>query len=402
MLDPLELLVGTTPWSLSVPVQQRVELRRTAFNPPSASPAELTRQALEHPVGFEPLRRALTPDDHVTIVLDPGLPAIAAILGEILIHLRSAGVQPEAVTILTPPGASQSWVDDLPDEFADVRTEVHDPAETTKLAYLASTKAGRRLYLNRTLVDADFVVVVTGRGYDPLTGYAGAEVALFPALSNEETRAAFAGQFSTEAPNSKPWPIRAEAEEVTRLFGLPFLVQVIEGTGDTVQEVVAGLPDSGVAGVQKQDARWHATVSEEPDTVVATISGDPARITFLDLAKAAAAAARVARKRGRIAVLTTAAPDLGDGARLLRSLDGPTEARKLLAKEKPDDWAACFLWAFAAKNHSLFLASGYPDDVAEELFATPIHTTAEVQRLIDGGERVLVIPDANKTMVTFV
>ena len=58
------------------------------------------------------------------------------------------------------------------------------------------------------------------------------------------------------------------------------------------------------------------------------------------------------------------------------------------------------LWVFAAKRGSLFLASGYPDDVAEELFATPIRTASEVQRLIDGGEKVLVIPDAHKTMVT--
>jgi hypothetical protein len=75
-------------------------------------------------------------------------------------------------------------------------------------------------------------------------------------------------------------------------------------------------------------------------------------------------------------------------------------ARKLLAREKPDDWAAAWLWAFAAKNHSLFLASGYPDDVVDELFATPIYTAGEAQRLVDGGEKVLLIPDAHKTMVT--
>ena len=81
-------------------------------------------------------------------------------------------------------------------------------------------------------------------------------------------------------------------------------------------------------------------------------------------------------------------------------MDGPTGAKRLLAQQKPDDWAACLLWAFAAKNHSLFLASGYPDEVAEELFTTPIRTASEVQRLIDGGEKVLLIPDANRTMVT--
>ena len=184
------------------------------------------------------------------------------------------------------------------------------------------------------------------------------------------------------------------------LLGMPFLVQVIQGDGDTIQEVVAGLPTSSAEGMRRQDARWGATASEEPDTVIVAISGPPEQVTFLDLAKAAACAARVVRKGGRIAILTSAAPELGAGARLLRSMDGPTGAKRLLAQEKPDDWAACLLWAFAAKNHSLYLASSYPDDVAEELFTTPIRTASEVQRLIDGGGKVLVIPDAHKTMVT--
>jgi hypothetical protein len=177
-------------------------------------------------------------------------------------------------------------------------------------------------------------------------------------------------------------------------------VQAIRGDGDTIQEVVAGLPTSGAEGIRRQNHRWGTTVDREAGTTVVAISGPAEQTTFLDLARAAACAARVTKKGGRIAVLTTAAPDLGDGARLLRSMEGPAGARRLLAKEKPNDWAACFLWAFAAKNHSLYLASGYPDEVAEELFTTPIRTASEVQRLIDAGGRVLVIPDANKTMVT--
>lgn len=392
MSKPTELMVGVVPWALSLPGDRRVELRRAALAPPTASAAELARAALEKPFGFEPLRRALTPDDRVTVVLDPDVPHAGEILGEVLAHLRTAGVESEAVTVVTPPGPSR--------DFPGVRVEIHDPGERKKLAYLASTKAGRRLYLNRTLVDADFVIILSGRDYDPLAGYAGAEVSLFPALADDEARHAFDGQFTADAPTADAWPVRAEAAEVTRLLGMPFLVQVIAGAEGTVQDVVAGLPNSSDEGVRRQDARWRGTVDEEPDTVVAAVGGEPDRITFLDLAKAAAAAARVVRKGGRIAVLTSAAPDLGDGARLLRTMDGPTGARKLLAKEKPGDWAAAWLWAFAARNHSLFLASGYPDDVAEELFATPVHSAAEVQRLIDSGSKVLLIPDAHRTMVT--
>ena len=401
MPEPTELRVGQSVWSLTVPDGRRVELRRAAAEAPAGSAAELTREALEHPFGFEAMRRALTPDDRVTVVLDPAIPEAGPVLGEVLAHLQSAGVQPDAVTVLTLAGADQRWMEDLPDEFADVRTEVHDPADRNKLAYLASTKAGRRLYLNRTLLDADFVIVLSGRDYDPLTGYAGAESAIFPALSDEETRSAFAGQFTADAPGQEPWPPREESLEVMRLLGMPFLVQVIAGAGGAAQRVVAGLPDSSAEGVRQQDARWHATASEEPDTVVAAVGGDPAAITFLDIAKAAACAARVVKKSGRIAVLAQpAAPDLGDGVQLLRRTDRMQGARKLLEKEKPDDWAAAWLWAFAAKRHSLFLASGYPDDVVDELAATPIYTPGEVQRLIDSGGKVLLIPDAHKTMVT--
>jgi nickel-dependent lactate racemase len=402
MAEAIEFFVGMQPWSVAVPPDKAVELRREPFQAPTVSPRELIRDALEKPFGFEPLRRALTPDDHITIVLDPTLPYIPALLEEVLAHLRTAGIEPAAVTVLTPPRASQSWIDDLPDEYAEVHVEAHDPADPRKLAYLASTKAGRRVYLNRTLVEAEFVILLTGRGYDPVSGYAGAESAIFPAMSNEETQTAFGGEFSTEAPGGKPWPVRAEAAEILWLLGTPFLVQVIPGEGDSIHEVVAGLPDSGAEGIRRHDARWRATVSDRPDTVIAAISGDPDTpgFRFTDLAKAAACAARVVHPGGRIAVLTTAAPPLGEGAELLRRTNDPAAGAKRLVKERPDDRPAALLWCFAAKAASVFLASGFPDEVAEELYATPIRSASEVQRLIDSAGRVLVIPDAHRTMVT--
>ncbi|MBN9118291.1 MAG: DUF2088 domain-containing protein [Planctomycetes bacterium] len=396
MAEPIELVVGADPWPLTVPSDRAVALRRAPVATPAGTPRQLVHDALEKPYHFEALRRALTPDDRVTVVIDPRLPHLAEMLAEVLRHLGTAGVGPASVTVLSPPNAPQAWIDELPDEFADVTAETHDPADAKKLAYLATTKGGRRLYLNRSLVEADFVVLLTGRRFDPFSGYAGAEAAVFPALSNEETRTALAGEFSTAAPAAS----EGEAAEIAWLLGTPFLVQVIEGAGGSVQEVVAGLYDSAAEGVRRQDARWRGTVATEPETVIAALGGAPSEITFLDLAQAAATAARVVKKGGRIALLTTAAPDLGPGAQLLRTLDDPTGAKRLLDKEKPDDWAAAALWAFAAKRASIFLASGYPDEVAEELFATPIHTPSEAQRLIDTGGSVLLIPDAHKTTVT--
>ncbi|MBA4190231.1 MAG: hypothetical protein C0467_19775 [Planctomycetaceae bacterium] len=400
MMMPEELVVGLAAWPLKVPAKRAVEISRVPVSPPTATPAELTRAALEKPFGFESLRRALTPEDRVSIVLDPHVPHLAEILETVLAYLKSALIPPGLVTLLTTPESPTNWSSQLALEFAGVQREVHDPADRKKLAYLASTQDGRRIYMNRTLVDADFTIVLTGRGYDPLAGYAGAEAGVFPALGDEENRNAYLGQVSIEAPGEEPWHVRVEAEEVVRMLGLPFFVQVIEGAGDTVQGVVAGLLESSPEGVRAQDARWSGTVTEEPDTVIAAISGDPERITFMDLAKAAICAARFAPKGSRIAVLSAAAPALGEGAALLRAMETPVGAKRRLAKRMPADWSACRLWAFVTKNYSVFLSSGYTDDVAEELFTTPLHNAAEVQRLIDSSEKVLLIPDAHKTLIT--
>jgi nickel-dependent lactate racemase len=399
MAEPVQLVVGSEPWALTVPPARAIALKREPFTAPTALPQQLVHDALEKPFHFEALRRALTPDDHVTIVIDPRLPHLAEMLAEVLRHLGSAGVSPEAVTVVSPPNSPETWIDELPDEFADVTAEMHDPSDPKKLAYLATTKGGRRVYLNRSLVEADFIIALTGRRFDPARFYAGAEVALFPELSNEETRAASAGPFTRDA----PWHGREEAQEVAWLLGTPFFVQVIEGEGDTVQEVVAGLVESSAEGKHRQDARWRATVSDRAEVVVAAVSGERGRITFLDLARAAANAARVAQPGGRIVLLTDAAPNLGEAMEWVRAQDEPKAPTARLAHEKPADWADwadCKLWCFAAGKVGVFLASGYPDEVAEELFATPIHTPSEVQRLIDSAASVIVIPDAHKVRVT--
>ena len=152
--------------------------------PPAAlaDPAAAVRAALEQPHAFPALRRALTPDDHVTIVVDEELPHLAQLLVPLLEHIHSAGVAPESMTLLcAPSGSRQAWIEDLPDDFQDVHVEMSDPDDRRRMAYVATTHKGKRLYLNRTLVESDQIVVLSGRRYDPLLGYGGAEGALYPA-----------------------------------------------------------------------------------------------------------------------------------------------------------------------------------------------------------------------------
>src|SRR5579884_1351217 len=190
--------------------------------PPVAleDPAAAVRTALEAPHGFPALRRALTPDDHIAIVLDEELPNLAELLVPLLEHIHSAGVAPACVTLLCPGGASrQEWIDDLPDEFQDVQVEVCDPDDRRRMAYLTTTHHGKRLYLNRTLVESDQIVVLCGRRYDSLLGYSGAEGSLYPALSDRETRQEMSQCVNLGVPEASPWPARRAATETAWLLG---------------------------------------------------------------------------------------------------------------------------------------------------------------------------------------
>src|ERR1700682_636021 len=210
-----------------------LELRRHAPSPPVADPSAAVRDAIEAPRDYPALRRSLTPDDHVAVIVDESLPRLVELLTPILEQIVKAGVAPEAITLLCPLSSSgQKWIDGLPEEYEEVRIETHDPTDRKHLSYLAATKQGKRVYLNRTAVDADQLILLSGRRYDPVLGVSGCEGALYPTVSDEATLHDITDRVSLDPPGEDVWPLRKEAAEVAWLLGAPFVVQIIEGEGD--------------------------------------------------------------------------------------------------------------------------------------------------------------------------
>src|SRR5438552_685830 len=96
------------------------------------------RAALEAPIGYPPLRRALTPDDHVTIVVDERLPHLNELLVPLLEHIAEIQVAFSAITLLFPrPARKDDSLAELPEPFQDVQRRIHAPADRKELRYLA-------------------------------------------------------------------------------------------------------------------------------------------------------------------------------------------------------------------------------------------------------------------------
>jgi nickel-dependent lactate racemase len=395
----VRIAYGRDHLEVDVHPSRLVAVHQQPESPPLADPAAAVRAALETPMGFPALRRALTPDDHVAVVLDEHVPLLSELVPPILQHLHEARVALPAVTLICPPTqSSQDWVQRLPQEFRAVTVEVHDPADRRRLSYLATTRKGRRLYLNRRVVDADQLVLLTRRSYDPLLGYSGSEGALYPALSDEATRKEMGSLLSMEAPGEKPWPARREAAEVAWLLGAPFVVHLVEGTGETLTHVLSGLVDTGEEALRLLNARWRVSVDALADTVIASVSGDPRFHGFTQLSEALACAARVVKPGGRIILLTQAEPALSAGIEFLREAEDPGGALSLLRRHALPDMAAVFQWASAAQRATIYLLSHLPAETAEELFTVPLEHVSQVQRLLQGAGPFLFLADAHKTM----
>jgi nickel-dependent lactate racemase len=390
---------GRDNLELDVPDDKVVHARRPPSATPLTDPPAAVAAALETPLGFPALRRALIPDDHVVVVVDERLPSVGTLLMPVLEHIRQANVPPQAITLLCPPRSlKQPWLDDLSDAFQDTRLEVHDPSERKHLSYLAATRQGQRIYLNRTLVDADQVVLLTGRGYDPLLGYSGGAGAIYPALGDEARRRELIDKMSMEPPGSSLTPLQREAAEVVRLLGTPFIIQVVPGAGGEIAHVLGGPIETAGEGQRLLDERWRIDVDRPADTVIAGLSGDPASHTFDDLARAFACAARVVKPHGRIALVCAARPDLGQASSLLRDAENAGTVLAALRQQEPEEAVAVFHWASAAQQATLFLMSKLSGETCEEMFTVPLENTEQLQRLVSAGGTCLFIPDAHKAM----
>ena len=99
-------------------------------------------------------------------------------------------------------------------------------------------------------------------------------------------------------------------------------------------------------------------------------------------------------------MLSEVEPLLEGPVELLREYDDAADAVQGLLRTKPEGGLPAVLWAGTASQSRLYLASGLQPEIVDELFATPIVSPREVQRLIDSGGTVLYVPDAHKTKLS--
>jgi hypothetical protein len=349
--------------------------------------------AIENPQEYPPLAQAIVPGDHVAIALDPGIPNVSSVLGPVCRVLE--GREVGEITVLVPEDARSALVGAMPGSVALVG---HDPTDRTHLAYLASTKDGSRVYLNRLVTDADFVLPIGCFGYDRVLGYRGPWSTIYPDLSNAETRQRFQTATALNDPSRSPSALE-ESAEVSWLLGCQFHVGIVAGVRGPAA-IVAGLESAmRDTGPRLLDASWRFRVESRAEMVVVGI-GRPGTLTGIDdLARGLATAARLVRRGGKIVALSRAQGSLGRALRRLGEVDDPRNGSSALrGLEAEPDYPAAQLLARALAWADVYLLSGLGPDAVEELSIIPLEKPDEARRLVTTSSSCLVVSQAELTL----
>lgn len=369
---------------------------------PHAGIATALDQALEHPVDFPPLKQALVPGDRVCLAVAADTPQAPAVIAGICRVLAAGEVRPADVTLLVAEmdeSGGAGLLAELPDDFREhVRVRTHDPADERVCGYLASSVSGERIYLARDLLTADVVISVGSIGYDALMGYRGTSSVFYPGLSSDDAAQRAIGQGHRELRPEDVRPLRQLVDEIGWLLGTQFTVQVLPAAGDGVWQVIAGLNESVQRrGNELLDEKWRIRLESRADIVVAAIDAGAGGHRWEDVAAALSTARDLVARGGKIVLLTELDEPPGEGLQILRQCLDSREAIRPLRERAPDDLLIATRLAEAVDWADVYLLSRLDSDLVEDLFLTPLESTAEVERLLSGEGTCVFINSAQHT-----
>ncbi len=356
------------------------------------------REALENPRDYPPLRQMLVPGDQIVLAFDPTIPRPGLVLDALGEVFDEAGVEPGSLSVLSPPVA-EGIRDALP--VGHRRLRVHEPDDRAQLAYLASTKQGRRVYLDRSLTDADVVVPVGRFGFDPDLGYHGPWSIVFPGLSDRETLRAFrAGRVDPAGDGARGTDHSGldESLEVSWLLGTQFHLGLLPGA-DGLLEVIAGR-DTTVRdrGIESLERHWTFRAPSRAELVVAGVGCPGVPATLEDLADAVATAARLVQHGGKIILLSRASGPIGPALRRLMDVEDPrTAVAALRGQEAAEDYRIARRLARAMAWADLFVYSALDPQVVEDLSMVALERPEQARRLVAKGGSASFVSRAELT-----
>ncbi|MGI9474108.1 MAG: lactate racemase domain-containing protein [Rubripirellula sp.] len=261
--------------------------------PRNANPnaRETAFQALQRPADFPAIEAAIVSGDHVALAVDPYTPQLMDVLAGVLDAVKQT--EASEIDVVLGDEASDETLTQIQDAVGDVvRVVRHEPSNRESLRYLGADAAADPIYLNRRLVDADFVLPIVATrprdssGMIDLTG-------VFPFFADAAARGRY---FQPAEPMDGP---ETDPSEPAWLLGVQIMLCVSANNEGQAGDIVAGTPDA----IRKQLKSSRRAPDEFPppaQLVIASMDGGAQQQTWQNAARAVSAAVGYCEPSGTI------------------------------------------------------------------------------------------------------
>lgn len=398
---PLKFATATVDVSVSDPY----DVLAPRYEKPLDDVETAVLEALANPIGSPSLSCLARGKQSVCIVVSDRTRPIPypCILPSILKVLAQAGLQEDQIVFLIATGIHQPMT---PKEIAlllgedtarKYRVENHLGRSDQGIRSLGRTESGVPLEVNERYLDSDLKILTGLIEPHLLAGYSGGSKAILPGLCGSRTMRYMHGHTMIGHPLARNGivqgnPFRLACEEVRRIVGADFLLNVTAGQERQLTGVFAGNPlDAWSVGVQFVQKQVECVLPDRYDLVVTSAGGVPPDRTLYQSVKSFEVAADIVKPGGAILVIAECSEGAGSKAfdDILGDVGSPQEALGLIESEgffRLDQWIVQHLCQAASHARLFGYIPGIKPDKLKRWFIEPVACLQDdVRTLLENG-----------------
>ncbi len=374
--------------------------------------------ALQNPIGSQPLLERISPDTKICIAFTDITRATPndRIIPWLLEHL---GGPNDNITLLNQLGTHRPNTREeletmlTPEVVANYRVLNHEPENPEALVQVGTTADGTPALLNRHIVEADLRIITGFIEPHFFAGFSGGVKGIMPGCAGLETVMSNHGAKNIGDPQAtfgvtEGNPLWEELRDIALKTGPSFLLNVTLNEQRDITNVFAGdiieAHKTGCVFVKKSAMQ---PVEQPFDIVVTTNSGYPLDLNLYQGVKGMSAGARVLKEGGTLILAAECREGVPDGSPLddlLRSADSIEEILAMLSTPgfvRPEQWQAQ-IQALVQRRAEVLVCCELDDATLRACHLAPCaDITAEVaKRLAKLGAdaRVAVLPQGPLTI----
>lgn len=365
--------------------------------------ASATFACLQEPLDFPSIGAAIVPGDRVALAVDPNVPSVQGVVTGAIDAFLQAGAG--SIDIVVSDEAKPDVFSALQNLSGDrIRISQHRSAQRECLRYLGADQSANPIYLNRALVDADFILpIAVSRPLDrtpdnDLTG-------IFPAFADSGARLRHLQRSARQQDNSDGNGM--QSEQPSWLLGVQIMVSVSSNQDGAIGLVLAGTPDA-IAKHLMPARRLPDEFPPSASLVIASLDGEAQQQSWLNAARAAAAATRYLLPGGTIVLWSEIDESLAAGTSRFeeivsgQSFDAPAPLDSDSPLEPQEDSEQPFpewqseqvaLWTLTriAAEHRLIIHCRLDSEELEALGYAAIESMPQLVKLCESFDSVGVL-----------